>query len=151
MLTVGAFTTYKPTTIASASTLAAARERMRAHGVRHLPVTKDRRLVGMVSDRDLRAYEGRHDQARTVGDVMTPFAFTVPHDTPLAEVASRMGRARYGSVLVRNARGTLGIFTTLDALRALTFTARALPLMEDGEVEATARRARPRSTAKAAE
>lgn len=150
MLTVGAFTTYRLKTIASSRTVGDARESMRAHGVRHLPVTKDRRLVGMVSDRDLRASEGRQDDVRSVEDIMTPFAFTVAHDTPLSEVASRMRRARYGSVLVRNARGSLGIFTTLDALRALTFTARALPLMEDREVDAVLRRARSRSGARAA-
>lgn len=134
MLTVGAFATFKPVTIPCATPIGEARKTMRARRIHHLPVTKYKKLVGIVSDRDLRSYEGRVGDDVPVEEVMTPFAYTVAHDTPVSDVAARMAKSGYGSVLVRGKRGTLGIFTTVDALHALAHTARALPLADDREV-----------------
>jgi CBS domain-containing protein len=50
---VGQWMTPRPTTIDAGATVHDALELMLARGFRHLPVTEDDRLVGMVSMRDL--------------------------------------------------------------------------------------------------
>ena len=45
--------------------------------------------------------------------------YAVPPETPLAEVAATMAERQFGSAIVTDGRGAIGIFTTMDALRAL--------------------------------
>lgn len=120
--TVADYMTRNPHFVARDDTIVAARALMNQHHIRHLPVRTRDGLVGVVTDRDLQLFEGDPKRARRllVADVMTPFAFTVPPETPLAEVARRMAESRYGCVLVADKTAVLGIFTAYDALRALT-------------------------------
>ena len=63
---------WHPTTISWDATLAEARRMMRVDDIRHLPVVDDGRLVGMLSDRDLRrAYGAGRSKDTPVDDVMT--------------------------------------------------------------------------------
>lgn len=57
--------------------------------------------------------------AQTVGDIMTPTAYTVPHDTTVAEVARTMVTGRIHRLLVTRAGRVVGIVTTLDLLKTL--------------------------------
>ena len=57
--------------------------------------------------------------AQTVGEIMTPTAYTVPHDTTVGEVARTMVTGRIHRLLVTRAGRVVGIVTTLDLLKTL--------------------------------
>jgi acetoin utilization protein AcuB len=109
-----------PQTIHADATLFDAFVMMRRQGIRHLPVMDRGQLVGLLSERDI-AFAERFLEAREspVAAVMTrdPYV-TVPY-APLAEVAETMSRHKYGSAIVIDNRNVVGVFTAVDALRAL--------------------------------
>ncbi|MCC7440275.1 MAG: CBS domain-containing protein [Bdellovibrionales bacterium] len=100
----------------------AARTLMRKAKVRHLPVVEHEKLVGVISDRDLKLAEGFEDGALlTVSDVMSRDVYQVTLGTPLADVTRQMHARKVGSAVVTNAAGRVaGIFTVTDALALLT-------------------------------
>jgi acetoin utilization protein AcuB len=118
---VSAYMTAKPYTIDRRATLAEAHKVMRLHGIRHLPVLDDGELCGIVSERDLTLYEsgGGDPEQALVNAAMSDCPFIVTADTALDEVVEIMGDHKYGSVVVMGRGGVEGIFTAVDACRAL--------------------------------
>lgn len=106
---------------------------MRELAIRHLPVLQDERLVGVVSERDLKPAASLPEvetKALTVGDVMKRDVFVASTDMQLSEVASEMAEGKLGSAIIVDAGGNVaGIFTTTDALRILA------GLAEEGSIE----------------
>ncbi|HEX8440369.1 CBS domain-containing protein [Archangium sp.] len=116
------FMTRTVHTIGSRSPLTDAHRIMNAHAIRHLPVLEGGRLVGVVSMRDLHLVEtlkGVDPQEVTVDEAMAQEAYTVPPGTELIEVARTMALHKYGSAVIARDSHVEGIFTTVDALRAL--------------------------------
>lgn len=114
--------TVSPIVIAIGDTLAEAHRLMRERGVRHLPVLDAGRLVGIVSQRDLYLAEslpGVDPGTDTVREAMSGDPYTVPPDAPLEEVAATMAARKLGSAIVVDRGAVIGVFTTVDALRAL--------------------------------
>jgi len=114
--------TKQPFTVGSAQTLATAHELMRARRVRHLPVLDDGRLVGIVSQRDLYFIETLKDvDPRTVlvEEAMTREPYAVTPRVAISTVARTMVQERYGAAVVVDRGRVVGIFTALDALKAL--------------------------------
>ncbi|HEX8106523.1 MAG TPA: CBS domain-containing protein [Kofleriaceae bacterium] len=114
--------TAQPWTIERDATLRDAHALMQAHQIRHLPVLEGGRLVGLVTDRDLRLLEATTpvDAATTPVDrAMTDRPFIVTSDTALDEVVSIMSDHKYGSAIVVGRDGVEGIFTSVDACRVL--------------------------------
>jgi len=112
----------QPWTISPRDTLAVARERMREHDIRHLPVIDGRELVGIVSARDLymlQSVAGVNACETRVHEAMTEQVYAVPPDAPVAEVATVMSERKLGSAVVMRDGVAQGIFTTVDACRAL--------------------------------
>jgi len=94
---------------------------MREKRLRHLPVLSQGRLVGLVSLGDLHLLErleGVDPERVRVKDAMTPEPYCVRPDARLDEVVDVMAGNKYGSALVADAEGVVGIFTTVDALEA---------------------------------
>ena len=111
--------------------------------VRHLPVVDDEgRLVGIVTDRDLRsamlgpaiadylpttprgrllALASSLDEVR-VSHVMTWGAVTIGPDAPVAQAAAIMVTTRLGSLPVVEGKRLVGIVTERDVLKALATT-----------------------------
>lgn len=56
----------------------------------------------------------------TVGDIMTPAAYTIPHDTPVPKIAQTMVAGRIHRLLVTRESRVVGIVTSLDLLTLLT-------------------------------
>jgi len=54
-----------------------------------------------------------------VDEAMTIDVYTVPPTATLAKVAGAMAEHRYGSALIVDGEKVVGIFTTVDAMRAL--------------------------------
>jgi acetoin utilization protein AcuB len=118
------FMTQVVHTIGRKRTLAEAHVTMRELKVRHLPVIERGKLVGIVSLRDLHLVETLPDVVPdevSVDDAMSEDVFAVSPDTPLAEVARRMAKLKYGSAVVMERGKVVGIFTATDALKALDF------------------------------
>ena len=107
-----------PHSINSGIGLKAAKELMRKHKIRHLPVKFSGQLVGVLTDRDLKLGISFDTEGNLlVRDVMTPDPFTVSPTTSLREVVREMAKKKYGCAIVEEKKaGVVGIFTTTDAL-----------------------------------
>ena len=116
------FMTRTVHTIGTQSPLAEAHRLMNEHAIRHLPVLEGGKLVGVVSMRDLHLIEtlkGVDPKEVAVEEAMAQEAYTVPPGTALLEVARTMAMHKYGSAVVARDGKVEGIFTTIDALKAL--------------------------------
>jgi CBS domain-containing protein len=124
--TIGELMTPCPVSIRPHQSLADAHRIMRSHGIRHLPVLGEDRVIGVVSQGDLRLLEsiGEVDIEKVaVEEAMSEHPYMVWTDTPVAEVLEQMIARRIGSALVVDAtsmgRGRVaGIFTAVDAMKA---------------------------------
>lgn len=98
-------------------------------GVRHLPVLDGDRLVGILSDRDLKramassasslaAHELTYllDQLR-VGEVMTRTVITIGRMFPIEEAARLMVQEKIGALPVTEGERLIGLVTETDVLR----------------------------------
>jgi acetoin utilization protein AcuB len=113
-----------PHTIDADAPLRQARNMMLEHEIRHLPVKRRQRLVGVLTDRDLkRALDPSLGLAPKdelfVDDVMIADAYTVSLDEPLDAVLVEMADRHIGCVLVVKDHHLAGIFTNTDACRVL--------------------------------
>jgi len=120
--TVSEFMTPAPLTIAAERTLADAHQLMRQARIRHLPVFAGGRLVGIVSRSDLHLVETLKDvdpREVTVREAMSKNPYTASSTARLATVARTMASRRIGATVVTRAGRPVGVFTTVDALRAL--------------------------------
>jgi acetoin utilization protein AcuB len=116
------FMTPSPITVGRSSSLSAARQIMRKHHVRHLPVLNGGRIEGVLSERDLLLLEtvpGVNPTVVHVEEAMVEDVFTVGPETPVAEAIETMIDRKLGSAIVSDGDHVLGVFTTVDALRAL--------------------------------
>lgn len=99
--------------------------------LRHIPIVEDGKLLGIVTDRDLKRATpsvlsgvDREEYERVVrgtplSRVMTRDPVTVTPETPLREAVGIMVERKYGSLPVLDGDGRLvGILTESDALRA---------------------------------
>jgi acetoin utilization protein AcuB len=120
--TVQKHMTVGPHVVSIRQTIAQAHQLMREKGVRHLPVMDGAQLVGVVSQRDLYLLEtlkGVDPATEPVEEAMTSEPYAVRPETPLEEVAQAMADGKYGSAVVVDKGSVIGVFTTVDALRAL--------------------------------
>ena len=94
---------------------------MRQKGFRHLPIVENKKLVGVVSDRNLKEAGAFADSMHlTLGDVMTTNPYCVDAKTPLSEAIQAMVGLKIGSAVVINSDGSVvGIFTAIDAMKML--------------------------------
>lgn len=101
------------------------------HGVRHLPITREGEAIGMISDRDLRRFEGllaaevsdpEQDEARLAMPVSALLEeaplVSIAASGSAADVVTLMLEQKVGAVLVVEGDELVGIVTTIDILRA---------------------------------
>ena len=88
-------------------------EMMEGQGVRHVPVLKEDKPVGIVSDRDVKTIVNFNDfSVFSAKDIMTEEPYVVSADSPLEEVAMAMSEQKIGSAIVKYSEdGAIGIFT----------------------------------------
>ena len=122
--------TPSPTTVASATTVATAREIIVTKRIRHLPVCDGSHLAGIVTDRDIRmalpppatnlsVWEARHLlDVLSVGEVMTRSVITITEYAPIAEAVRLMVTHRIGALPVIRAEELVGILSETDLLGA---------------------------------
>jgi acetoin utilization protein AcuB len=122
--TIESFMTPSPHTIGRDQTLASAHRVMRQAGVRHLPVLDGGELVGLLSERDLDFIETLRDvdpKSITLEQAMSQFVYCVSPQERLQTVSKVMAEKKLGSAVVVQDGRVVGLFTTTDALRALSW------------------------------
>ena len=116
------FMTATPHSVGTEQTLTFARNLMREHHIRHLPVLHGGVLFGVVSDRDLGLIGGLNEidpNTTPVEEAASQEPYTVSPDTPVADVIRNMASHKYGSALVVQGKDVVGIFTNHDAMQML--------------------------------
>ncbi|MBB5233988.1 CBS domain-containing protein [Deinococcus budaensis] len=121
---------HPPVTAHPDTTVPEAVQLLKARGIRRLPLVEDGRLVGMVTDRDLK--EAMPSQATTLSiweitallarmplrQIMTTSVLTVSEDAPLQDAAYTMLNHKIGGLpVVNGAHEVVGIVTVTDVLR----------------------------------
>ena len=101
----------------------------RENGIRHLPIVEEGRLLGLVSDRDLRDVSpprGGRDQENTLGwvrvrDIMSTDVYAIhPLDT-IDHAAREIHDHKIGCLPVVDEGKLVGIITSQDMMRTLAF------------------------------
>ncbi len=134
-----------PVTVTPDTKLFEAQKTMRDGGFRRLPVVAQGRLVGIVTDRDLReaapskatslsVFELNYLLSRlTVKDVMKTAVLTVSPDDPIERAALLMSEHKISGLPVLDGDAVVGILTITDLLQAFVSM---LDLREGGRVAA---------------
>jgi len=122
--------TPKPQTVSAETPVMEAMQRLREGGYRRLPVTRDGKLIGIVTDRDLKeatpskattlsVYELNYLLSKlTVKDVMKAPVITVRADEPIEHAALLMEEHRISGLPVVEGGALTGILTITDLTRA---------------------------------
>lgn len=97
--------------------VATAREVFRRRRIRHIPVVVAGRVIGVVSDRDVRGVVD--DKTTTVDSVMTPSPATTTPAAPIEIAASMMRTRKIGCLPVLEGTTLVGIVSESDLLVAL--------------------------------
>jgi acetoin utilization protein AcuB len=120
--TLDRYMTRHPHSIRVDENVATAQAMMAKLNVRHLPVLDGGTLVGVVSDRDLKQATSAGTRALKIGDVCVEEPYAVDIDTSMFVVAAAMADKHIGSAIVLENGKVAGIFTSVDACRALADT-----------------------------
>ena len=132
--------TPAPLAISPETSVQEAYRLMQDQRMSHLPVCEDGRLVGLLSERDLRlvlpspatslaAHEVHYVLERlTVAEIMTRLPVTIGPDQALTEAASRMLSHQVQALPVTENRRLVGILTRMHLLYAFIRSQAAQPL-----------------------
>jgi acetoin utilization protein AcuB len=122
--TIRKYMTPSPVTVTRTTTMARAMKVIDEHGFRHLPIVDDAgHLVGCLSERELKIVENMRvvDAGMAcVEDFILGPPYAVSPDASLREVTRVMAENKHGSAVVVEGDAVVGMFTTVDALRALS-------------------------------
>ena len=117
------FMSTNPFTINGDLTLIHAKNFMMEHKIRHLPVLEKGSIVGIISEKDIdfiQSFQGVDLKVETISNAMTVEPYIVNADSHLDEVCNHMATNKIGSVLVQDNKKLVGIFTWVDALKAMS-------------------------------
>ena len=130
-MSVGRWMTRNVITTNQADPVSFAFELFLTNDIRHLPVLARRKLVGIITDRDLHEALIPSDPSHTrrsmyhtvknikAKDIMTPNPITIGPDAPVARAAQIFLDRKIDCLPVKDARGKLvGILTSTDILKA---------------------------------
>lgn len=115
------FMSSKPVTVSEETGVGEAVNLLKKHSVRHLPVVKGKKVVGLVSETELRgAIFPAMLEDLTVKDLMISQPVTVDPEAPLEEAARLIYHNKVTALPVVDKTGELGgIITMVDMLLAL--------------------------------
>jgi acetoin utilization protein AcuB len=128
MLTVSDLMTVVPDVISPDTTLRDIIGMMKSEGYRHLPVVDNGKLVGIITDRDVRLvmnspmvmHERRQDEELidtvTAESCMTPNPVTVTPGTPAYRASEILSMYKFGALPVVEGDELVGILTVTDFL-----------------------------------
>lgn len=121
--------TNDPLTVTAAETVGKANELMAENNIRQIPVVNGRELLGIVTDRDVRAFlsealvgepEARERALGTaVGEIMTTEPLSIAPDDDLKDAVEMLIEQKFGAIpVVDEAEGLVGIVSYVDVLRS---------------------------------
>jgi len=113
---VGKHMTRNPAVIGPDDSLSSAQEKMRSGDFRRLPVVLNGRLIGIVTDRDLRRCMGLLEKVK-VNAVMTEILVTVSPNDTIEKAAQLMLMHKIGGLPVVEENKLVGVITTSDLLQ----------------------------------
>lgn len=128
MLTVNDLMTIIPNSVTPKTTLRRVIEVMKTQGCRQLPVLESGRLVGIITDRDVRlvmnsplVLHGRWQDEEILDHVMaescmTPDPMTVAPNMPAYQAANMLSVYKFGALPVVDDGALVGIITVTDFL-----------------------------------
>ena len=122
--------TSNPVTISSRDTLAKAESLMEDGRFRRLPVVDDLRLVGILTERDIREH-GALAHTRVDAAMRTRLVTVTPADS-VQDAARLMLENKIGGLPVISDGKLMGIVTTTDILRAFLRVVKATEQIVDG-------------------
>ncbi len=106
-------------TIGRDATISDAIHLMKEHSIRHLPVVEGERLVGWVTEGDIRqAYLASLIEQVSVGDIMIRDPITVSPEANLEEAAALLYRHGIGGLPVVERKKVVGVITVADIMTA---------------------------------
>jgi acetoin utilization protein AcuB len=106
-----------PVTVEPTESLAQAEAKMHSGNFRHLPIVKGGKLIGMLSDHDIRQHQGHLKDTRVTG-AMTDDPITVAPDMAMEDAAEIMLERKIGALPVVDKGELVGIITATDMLEA---------------------------------
>ena len=120
--------TTDPVSVEPSDTILQVEEIMREKDIRQLPVIKDKELIGIITDRDIRSFLGGNsfntleDQERAgitkVAAVMTDKPIFLSPDDDLREAVELLIEEKVGGIpVVDEEEGLVGIVTYMDLLQ----------------------------------
>jgi CBS domain-containing protein len=120
--------TKDPLTVTPMETIGQADELMNTNNIRQIPVVEATELVGIITDRDVRAFlsasllenpEAREKALNTkISEIMTTEPITVSPEDDLEEAAELFIEEKFGGIpVVDKSAGLVGIVTYVDMLR----------------------------------
>lgn len=116
------FMTCQPHAVEASETVQNASKMMSDLKIRHLPVMEKGKVSGIISDRDIKmalSLVDANPRLLLVKDISHENPYIVDPDTHLSDVVREMADKFYGSAIVVQNGKLVGIFTTVDACRAL--------------------------------
>ncbi len=116
MLVAGRMT-KNPATASPRESLADAEAKMNAGNFRHLPIVENGKLLGILSDHDIRQHQGHLRDTRVTG-AMTDNPIVVTPETTMEEAAEIMLERKISGLPVVQNEKLVGIITTTDLLAA---------------------------------
>jgi acetoin utilization protein AcuB len=122
-LSIHDYMTHKPLTAERSESVTSARSRLLKAGVVLLPVLEQGRLVGTLSLSDVALAEQLPEDGReglTVDAFMQREFYAVGPEQPVDVAARAMAHHRHHAAVVVEGERPIGVFTTTDALRALS-------------------------------
>ena len=124
---VGRRMTKDPKTVSPGDTLSKAAGIMREFRINHLPVVEGGKLVGIVTDTDMRnvsltgepAAEGMKPPDRRVRDVMKTEVWSLTPEDSVEDALLIIRRKKFGALPVLSGDRLVGIITKIDLLNAV--------------------------------
>ena len=105
-------------TIWGTETASDALAEMRSHRIHHLAVMEENRVIGVLSERDLRGQD-TPGTSRMVRDLMTPEVISATPETTVRQAANLLRGHAIGCLLVMEGKHLRGIVTITDLLELL--------------------------------
>lgn len=116
------YMTKGPHTVGADQDLKYAEKMMKDLKIRHLPVLKEKELIGILSLRDIRLLQGIDKDYEKVlveeACVEDPMRVQVGDD--LRKICKTMAKDKIGSILVMDKKKLVGIFTWIDLLNMVS-------------------------------
>ena len=132
MLSVRELMTHNPITVAPDTPLSQVMQLMQKQGFRQAPVVDDGKLVGIITDRDIRLAanlspdQQEHEEQKKklatliTKDYMTPGPVTIPVSLPAYRAAEMLRLYKFGALIVVENEQIVGIISVTDFLKSFT-------------------------------